>query len=276
MRAERRVALVIGNAAYANSPLRNPVNDARAMARTVRELGFDVIVRENTTEKEMNRAINEFGDRLVNGGVGFFFYAGHGVQMSGRNFLIPIGADIRSEGDVDVESVDVNRVLARMEAARNRLNIVVLDACRDNPFGRGFRSVGRGLVSIDAPSGTLIAYATAPGRLARDGDGPNGLYTGELLRAMREPGLRLEDVFKRVRSSVRQRTNGEQIPWEASSIEGDFMFALLGTGTQSASVAPRLSGDSDALGVVRRANSSESLAGRPRARARRSGASREP
>ena len=243
MRAEKRLALVIGNAAYATSPLRNPVNDARAMAQTLRGLGFDVIARENAGEKEMKRAINEFGDRLGSGGVGFFFYAGHGMQVGGRNYLVPIGADIKNEGDVDVESIDVNRVLARMEGARNRLNIVVLDACRDNPFGRSFRSASRGLVSIDAPSGTLIAYATAPGRLARDGEGANGLYTGELLRAMREPGLRLEDVFKRVRSSVRQRTNGEQVPWEASSVEGDFMFALPKVASLVPSSAPpRLEG----------------------------------
>jgi len=233
MRAENRLALVVGNAAYATSPLRNPVNDARAMAQTLRDLGFDVILRENVNENAMKRAINEFGDRLGRGGVGLFFYAGHAMQMGGRNYLIPIGAEIRTEADVDVESIDVNRVLARMEGARNRLNIVVLDACRDNPFARSFRSGSRGLVPIDAPSGTMIAYATAPGRLARDGDGPNGLYTGELLRAMREPGLRLEEVFKRVRSVVRQQTTGEQVPWEASSVEGDFFFNL-----KSAALAP--------------------------------------
>src|SRR2546427_10333379 len=113
-----------------------------------------------------------------------------------------------------------------MEEARNRLNIVILDACRDNPFGRGVRAPSRGLASIDAPSGSLIAYATAPGKLARDGDGANGLYTGELVKAIREPGLRLEDVFKRVRASVRRLPNGEQVPWEASSVEGDFVFDL--------------------------------------------------
>ena len=146
MRAENRLALVVGNAAYATSPLRNPVNDARAMAQTLRDLGFDVILRENANEKAMKRAINEFGDRLGRGGVGLFFYAGHAMQMGGRNYLIPIGAEIRTEADVDVESIDVNRVLARMEGARNRLNIVVLDACRDNPFARSLRSASRGLV----------------------------------------------------------------------------------------------------------------------------------
>jgi uncharacterized caspase-like protein len=238
MRAEKRVALVIGNATYATSPLRNPVNDARAMAQTLKNVGFDVIARENANEREMKRAINEFGDRLRGGGVGVFFFAGHGMQVGGRNFLIPIGAEIQTEADVDVETIDVNRVLARMEGARNRLNIVILDACRDNPFARGFRSTTRGLGSIDAPSGTLIAYATAPGRVARDGEGANGLYTGELLRAMREPGLRVEELFKSVRAAVRQKTNGEQVPWEASSVEGDFIFALRASGP-TAAISPR-------------------------------------
>ena len=226
MRSEKRVALVIGNSGYASSPLKNPVNDARAMARTFRELGFDVLLRENAGEKDMKRAIEEFGDRLRGGGVGVFFFAGHGIQVASRNYLVPVDANIRNERDIDIDAIDVNRVLSRMEDARNRLNIVILDACRDNPFSRSFRSAARGLASIDAPSGTLIAYATAPGKLARDGDGANGLYTAELVKAVRESSLRLEDVFKRVRASVRRQSNGEQIPWEASSVEGDFVFNL--------------------------------------------------
>jgi formylglycine-generating enzyme required for sulfatase activity len=238
MRNEKRVALVIGNAAYVSSPLKNPVHDARAMAQTLKGLGFEVIARENIGEKDMRRAILDFGDRLRDGGVGLFFYAGHGMQVAGRNFLVPIGAEIRSERDVELEAIDVARVLARMDEAKNRLNIVVLDACRDNPFGRSFRSASRGLAQIDAPTGTLIAYATAPGKLARDGDSSNGLYTGELLRAMREPDLKLEDVFKRVRQAVRQKTKGEQVPWEASSVEGDFIFALK-PGSQIAAIWAR-------------------------------------
>ena len=188
------------------------MNDARAIAGTFRELGFDVLLRENAGEKDMKRAVEEFGDRLRGGGIGVFFFAGHGVQVGGRNYLMPVDANIRNERDIDIDAIDVNRVLSRMEDARNRLNIVILDACRDNPFGRGFRTTSRGLASIDAPSGSLIAYATAPGKLARDGDGANGLYTGELVKAIRQPGLRLEDVFKRVRASVRRLTNGEQVP----------------------------------------------------------------
>jgi uncharacterized caspase-like protein len=226
MRTEKRVALVVGNAAYPTSPLRNPVNDARAMAQALRALGFDVLARENAGEKDLKRAIEDFGDRLRGGGVGLFFYAGHGIQVAGRNYLVPVDAKIRTERDVDIDAIDVARVLARMDEARNRLNIVVLDACRDSPFGRSFRSSARGLTAIDAPSGTLIAYATAPGKLARDGEGANGLYTSELLQVMRQPGLKLEDVFKRVRQAVRTKTSGEQIPWEVSSVEGDFYFTL--------------------------------------------------
>jgi hypothetical protein len=241
MRSEKRVALVIGNADYSFAPLRNPVNDARAIAQTLRATGFDVILRENADERAMKRAINEFGDKLRGGGVGVMFFAGHGVQVGGRNYLVPIGAEIRTEADVDIETIDVQRVLARMEDARNRLNIVILDACRDNPFGRSLRSASRGLASIDAPSGTLLAFATAPGRVARDGDGANRLYTGELLAAMREPGMTLESMFKRVRQAVRQKSNGEQIPWESSSIEGDFIFSLAGPPPPTAT-APRPAG----------------------------------
>lgn len=221
---EHRVALVIGNGAYTNTPLRNPVNDARAMAAVLKTLGFAVIIRENAGDRAMRRAIIEFGDRLRPGGVGLFFYAGHGVQLDGRNYLIPLGAQIQSERDVDLEAVDVARVLVRMEESKSRLNIAILDACRDNPFGRSFHSSSRGLAQIDAPSGTLIAYATSPGRVADDGGGRNGLYTSELLRALQEPGLKLEEVFKRVRQAVRLKTNGRQVPWDASSIEGDFVF----------------------------------------------------
>jgi uncharacterized caspase-like protein len=146
------------------------------MAQTLKGLGFEVIARENIDYREMRRVIIEFGDRLQAGGVGLFYYAGHGVQVAGRNYLIPVGAQIKSESEVEVESIDVANVLARMETARNRLNIVVLDACRDNPFGRSFRSATRGLASIDAPIGTMIAYATAPGRVAADGAGANGPY----------------------------------------------------------------------------------------------------
>lgn len=241
-RGEARLALVVGNATYPSAPLRNPANDARAMAQALRGLGFEVLAHENVGQKALLRAIIEFGDRLQGGGVGLFFYAGHGIQVGGRNYLIPVDAAIRSEAEVEVEAVDVARVLARMETAKNRLNVVILDACRDNPFGRSFRSSARGLASIDAPSGTILAYATAPGKTARDGEGTNGLYTGELLKAMQVPGLKIEDVFKRVRDALQRQTQGEQVPWESSSLVGDFIFKLAAEGPapQAPSPDPRV------------------------------------
>jgi transposase len=174
----------------------------------------------------------------IKGRVGMFYFAGHGVQVNGANYLIPIGAVIKGEAGVKYEAVDAGFVLAQMEDARNRSNIVVLDACRNNPFARSFRSSSGGLASIDAPVGTLIAYATAPGRTASDGNGRNGLYTKELLAAMRVPGLRIEDIFKQTRSEVRRQSNNQQIPWESSSIEGDFYFSTSGVGLGPLAPAP--------------------------------------
>jgi len=226
--AEPRIALVIGNSAYAEGPLANPVNDARDMAVTLHQLGFEVLSGENRNHRQMEALIRDFGRKIRGGGVGMFYFAGHGAQVGGNNYLIPIGAQINGEAEVKYEAVDAGFVLAQMEEARNRLNIVVQDACRNNPFARSFRSPSRGLASVDAPVGTLIAYATAPGRTANDGGGRNGLYTKELLAAMKLPGLKLEDVFKRTRSEVRSQSNNQQIPWEASSIEGDFYFSSSG------------------------------------------------
>jgi tetratricopeptide (TPR) repeat protein len=236
--AESRIALVIGNGAYEEVPLANPVNDARDMATALRQLGFDVLVGENRNRRQMEDLIREFGQKIRGGGVGMFYFAGHGVQVGGANYLIPIGYVINSEAEVKYEAVDAGFVLAQMEAARNRMNIMVLDACRNNPFARSFRSMSNGLASIDAPVGTLIAYATAPGRTASDGKGRNGLYTQKLLAAMRVPGLKIEDVFKQVRSEVRRQSNNQQIPWEASSIEGDFYFSTTGVEPEPAAPAP--------------------------------------
>jgi formylglycine-generating enzyme required for sulfatase activity len=222
---QKRLALVIGNSAYKVGPLKNPANDARGVASALRSLGFEVLERHDLSQKDIRRAVIQFGDALRNADVGVFFYAGHGLQVGGRNYLVPVDADINSEAEVEVESVDVAQVLARMETAANAVNVVILDACRDNPFGRKFRSASRGLASIDAPAGTLIAYATAPGSVAADGTGANSPYTMALLRALRVPGLKVEEVFKRVRQEVRAQTQGKQTPWEASSLVGDFTFS---------------------------------------------------
>lgn len=224
VRAERRVALVIGNSRYKDAPLPNPANDAKDMSDALRKLGFDVTAYTDTSRADMMRAIEKFGQALRRGAVGLFYFAGHAMQVNGVNYLIPVDAQINTEVDVEVESVDANRVLNAMRTAGNRLNIVILDACRNNPFARSSRSATRGLAEMQAPTGTLIAYATAPGRTASDGNRRNGLYTQELVEALRTPGLKVEDVFKRVRIHVLEKSGRTQEPWEHSSLIGDFYF----------------------------------------------------
>ncbi|MEM7651675.1 MAG: caspase family protein [Pseudomonadota bacterium] len=224
-----RVALIIGNSNYTDSPLKNPVNDAQLMAATLTDIGFDVTVLVDLDQGEMKRAIRDFGVRLqLAGGVGLFYFAGHGMQVEGRNYLIPVNAPITHEDDVDIEAVDANYVLAQMSKAGNSeregVNIVILDACRNNPFERSFRSGAGGLAFMDAPSGTLIGYATSPGKVAADGEGENGLYTGALVEAMRVPGQSVESVFKAVRSKVQKKSDGKQVPWESTSLTNDFSF----------------------------------------------------
>jgi uncharacterized caspase-like protein len=221
--AEQKVALVIGNSAYPTSRLRNPVNDAKAMAEKLRTLGFDVALRTDATQRDMTRAISQFGQKLALGSVGLFYYAGHGMQVRGKNYLIPIDAEIETEGSVSSEAVDVDQVLNQLGPAR--LSMVILDACRNNPFERKFRSAaGGGLAQIDAPTGTMLAYATAPGKVASDGNGSNGLYTEALLKALDMPGLKVEDVFKQVRIQVLKASDSQQTPWESSSMTGEFYF----------------------------------------------------
>jgi hypothetical protein len=173
----------------------------------------------------MRRAVAEFGERVAAGGVALFYYSGHGLQVNGENYLVPVDADIKNERYVAAEAIDADHVLLQMQEAKTRVNVVVLDACRDNPFAGRFRGLGRGLAFMDVPAGTYVAYSTAPGSVAEDGEpGQNGIYTSELLRALREPGLRIEDVFKRVRIAVQSRTQNRQSPWDASSMTGDFVF----------------------------------------------------
>lgn len=219
---EKRLALIVGNGRYSGAPLKNPANDARDMSATLRRLGFEVIEKVDVTQKEFNRAITQFGERLTSDTVALFFFAGHGIQVKGKNYLIPIDAEISQENSIRAEAVDVDAILDQL--AVSSVNIVILDACRNNPFERRFRSIGGGLSQMDAPKGTLIAYATSPGKVASDGDGRNGLYTQELLQLIRTPGLPLEQVFKKVRVNVARATGEAQIPWESSSLTGDFYF----------------------------------------------------
>jgi uncharacterized caspase-like protein len=215
--------LVIGNSAYGTGPLKNPVNDATDIATTLEKLGFKVTLKKNANLETMEEAIEDFGNNLKRGGVGLFYFAGHGVQVNGVNYLIPIGAKINKESDVKYRSVDANKILDEMANANNGLNIVVLDACRDNPYARRFRNATRGLAIVSsAPSGTFISYSTSPGQVARDGEGRNSPYTDALMQYMKKPGLTIEDVFKGVRQKLRKEIG--QVPWELSSLEGKFFF----------------------------------------------------
>lgn len=242
--ADKRVALVIGNGAYKETPLRNPVNDANAMASVLKRLGFDVTLLTDAPLQRMQQAILDFGEALKGGGAGLFYFAGHGVQIKGQNYLLPVDAAVGSEAAVRVSSVPVELVTDQMGDAANGVNVIILDACRNNPFERRLRGASRGLAAMDAARGTLIAYATAPGSVAADGDGDNGLYTGELLKALGEPSLKAEDVFKRVRANVVRRTGGRQTPWESSSLTGDFVFNLT-IAVPPATVPPAASGGFD-------------------------------
>lgn len=242
MVSEARVALVIGNAAYEKGELANPERDARAVAARLEQLGFDTMLGINMTQSEMIEAIRAFGTRLEAGGTGLFYFAGHGLQVDGENFLVPVGADIRKEAHVESESVAVARVLGQMEGADNRMNLLILDACRNNPYESKFRSAGgAGLTAIDPPSGTWIAFATSPGRLASDGEGDHGLYTQALLDNLGAEVRPLERTFKAIRAQVSGATDGEQTPQEYTSVTGEFFFLLpekeSPVGTRGATVA---------------------------------------
>ncbi len=222
--AEARTALVIGNGAYKDAPLKNPVNDARDMAQALKALGFGVTLLTDATHQQMEAAVRDFGKTLRQGGVGLFYFAGHGVQVGGENFLVPVNAVIASESDVKFGCLNAGLVLGKMEDAGNGLNVIILDACRNNPFARSFRSAELGLAKMDAPTGSLIAYATAPGSVAADGAGRNGVYTEQILKHLRTPGLAITDLFMRVRMGVVAATGKKQVPWEASSLTGYFYF----------------------------------------------------
>ena len=221
---EQRVALVIGNAAYKESRLLNPVNDARAVAGALERLGFIVIKRENVKSREIGSALREFRSRLSPGSVALFFYAGHGLQVRGVNYLPAVDAEIEAEEDVANQSLDMTKVLELLDEAKTRINLVFLDACRNNPFSRRFRSASRGLAKVDAASGTLISFATRPGSVAADGEGKNGLYTEHLLNHMATTGLPIEQMLKRVGADVKLASKGRQEPWSEGLLEGDFYF----------------------------------------------------
>ncbi len=224
---EKRLALVIGNAAYEfGGKLANPENDAHAIAEALKKTDFEVMQYTNLSQKDIKKAIDEFGEKLQSYDVGLFFYAGHGVQVKGSNYLVPVDANINSESDVEYDCVNAERVLARMEDAGSTVNIVILDACRNNPFERSWtRSTqGKGLAFMNAPSGSLIAYATSPGTTASDGSGNNGLYTSALLKHLATPDITILEMFQRVRTTVMEESGDQQVPWESTSLRGNFYF----------------------------------------------------
>ena len=222
---KKRYALIIGNSKYDIGALRNPENDAKSMSATLRKMGFEVMVYTDLSGENMKKRIREFGNKITaNKGVGLFFYAGHGLQVNGENYIVPVDAHIKSLQDIEEQAVNLSRITGEMAYAKNDLNIIILDACRNNPFEGSGEGGGKGLASAAAPSGTYLAFATAPGSVAADGNGSNGLYTQELLKALSRQGSRIEDVFKEVRRNVYRLSNKKQTPWENSSIFDDFYF----------------------------------------------------
>ncbi len=224
-----RVALVIGNSQYPLvGELRNPEHDAKDMAEALRKLNFKVTLKLNVDQEEMETAIIEFGERIKEESVSLFYYAGHGVQIGGENYLIPVQSRIKRAKDVRYKAVDLNMLIDEMVAAENDKNIIILDACRNNPFPKEkSRHASMGLARTDVPAGSLIAYATSPGSVAIDGEGRNGVYTSYLLANMNIPGIPIEMVFKRVLQGVASDTNRKQIPWMSSSLDIDFYFAVI-------------------------------------------------
>jgi len=225
---ENRVALVVGNSTYKSAPLRNPTNDAKDMAAKLKGMGFTVIERSNLTVKQIGSTLREFRAKLTPGSVALVFYAGHGVQIKGENYLPAVDADISSEEDVPTQSLAMRQIMDVLEEAKTRLNLVFLDACRNNPYARSFRSASDGLNRVNAPSGTLISFATRPGSVASDGTGRNGLYTGALLEQMNNQTQPIEQILKKVVSQVKARSNSQQEPWMEGSIEGEFCFGECG------------------------------------------------
>ena len=223
----QRIALVIGNGNYTLNPLYNPVNDANDMAAALRKCNFSVIKITNATRQEMRKSIRRFGEAIAaSDAIGLFYYSGHAIQVDGENYMVPLGTGVYREDEVEDECLKVSSVLRKMISARNRLNIIVLDACRHNPFEGSFRSSTRGLAKMDTPIGSILAFSTAPGAVAADGTGRNGLYTSMLLKHILTPNLEIGQLFRRVRIDVMAASDDKQIPWESSSLTGNFYFKV--------------------------------------------------
>lgn len=228
-----RSGLVIGNSKYPDSPLTNPANDAAAISKELNLLGFNTSLLMDASLKNLKSAIQKYTDQLnKEKSIGLFYYAGHGVQLGWRNYLVPVDAEIDRVDDIPKQTYELNVMLAALTKAQNPMNIIILDACRDNPFGKKLPVEQKGLSQFDAPPNSVLCYATAPGNVASDGSGTNGLFTENLLREMRNPTAKIEDVMKRVRLNVRLASKGQQIPWESTSLENDFYFNAKGVDPQ--------------------------------------------
>ncbi|MBE0616040.1 MAG: caspase family protein [Burkholderiales bacterium] len=249
-----RLALVIGNGAYRDAPLANPVNDGRAMAELIGRAGFTVSALQDASRADMITAIQRFGDivRRPETREVIFYYAGHGAQLDWRNYLLPIDAEVNSAEEIKQRCIDLGQLLGEFGEARGKTFIIILDACRNNPFGKTFRPQQKGLSQFDAPAGSLLAYATAPGQVASDGAGKNGLYTENLLREFSRHGTRIEDALKRVRLNVRLASQGLQIPWETTSLETDVYLFSNGDRKLSASeLEQQIEADLAAWGAIK-------------------------
>jgi Caspase domain len=237
--AEPRTALIVGNAAYSNAPLKNPVNDANDMAAVLRGAGFEVILKTDADQRGILDGVRSFNSALkAKGGVGLFFFSGHGAQVNGENYLVPVGAPITSGAALRSQAVTASEVVDAMAAARNGLNIVVLDACRDNPMG----GTAQGLSRIDSSASLFVSFATSPGKVALDGSGRNSPYTKHLAQAVNAANLSLEETFKRTLKGVYQETRGEQTPWISSSFFGDFVFRPGASGGPNVPATPKVAG----------------------------------
>jgi len=243
--ASKRVALVVGNNDYTTlAALNNAEKDARDMAQTLRGLGWEVVDLYNSSQRDMGRAIAKFEGLLMTAEAGLFFYAGHGIQANGDNWLVPIDADVEAEVDLQYEAIGARNVLTAMKNADVPVNIVILDACRDNPLKKRTRSASRGLKAPEVPSGirgTTILFSAAPGEVAQDGpQGGNGVFTGKLLAELKRPGQTLEEVFKATARGVNAATNRSQMPWFNSSLSGDFYFNEAKSGAKGSPVAEKI------------------------------------
>jgi Caspase domain len=242
--AENRLALVIGESAYrAVTPLPNPANDARAMSKLLNDAGFEVTTAADLSQKQMNTEVGDFAAKIAAKGpdtVALVFYAGHGLQIDGENYLVPVDVDLKREADIPLQAVRLNDVLNTLNSVPSRMRILLLDACRNNPFPAIGGSAGHGLAMVDAKTGapgTFLSYSTSPGAEAEDGNGADSPYTTALLSAAREPGLPIEEAFKRVRVAVNKETSGRQTPWDSSSLTEDFKF-IAASGPAAANAGP--------------------------------------